>query len=122
MTSQQDQRRSEMFRQTALDQVSTATGLDAYIKAVRPSTWLVAVAAVIAMIASAALSLLILALFGQRTVPEENILSALRIPALCIFALALFVLRKWKVHPLWVMAGAGAISVVLYYTGITALP
>lgn len=51
MTSQQDQRRSEMFRQTALDQVSTATGLDAYIKAVRPSTWLVAVAAVIAMIA-----------------------------------------------------------------------
>ena len=51
MTSQQDQRRSEMFRQTALDQVSTATGLDAYIKAVRPSTWLVAVAAVNAMIA-----------------------------------------------------------------------
>ena len=51
MTSQQDQRRSEMFRQTALDQVSTATGLDAYIKEVRPSTWLVAVAAVIAMIA-----------------------------------------------------------------------
>ena len=78
--------------------------------------------AVIAMIASAALSLLILALFGQRAVPEENILSALRIPALCIFALALFVLRKWKVHPLWVMAGAGVISVMLYYTGITALP
>ena len=51
MTSQQDQRRSEMFRQTALDQVSTATGLDAYIKAVRPSTWLVAIAAVIAIAA-----------------------------------------------------------------------
>ena len=51
MTSQQNQQRPELFRQTALDQVSSATGLDAYIKAVRPSTWLVAVAAVIAMIA-----------------------------------------------------------------------
>jgi hypothetical protein len=43
--------RQELFRQTALDQASAATGLDAYIKAVRPSTWLVAVAAVIAMVA-----------------------------------------------------------------------
>lgn len=41
----------KLFRQTALDQVSATTGLDAYIKAVRPSTWLVAVAAVIAMAA-----------------------------------------------------------------------
>ena len=40
----------KLFRQTALDQVSATTGLDAYIKAVRPSTWLVAVAAVIAFI------------------------------------------------------------------------
>ena len=39
----------ELFRQSALDQVSAATGLDAYIKAIRPSTWLVAVAAVIAI-------------------------------------------------------------------------
>lgn len=43
--------RQELFRQTALDQASAATGLDAYIKAVRPSTWLVVVAAVIAMVA-----------------------------------------------------------------------
>ena len=40
-----------LFRQTALDQVSSATGLDTYLKAVRPSTWLVVVAAVIAMVA-----------------------------------------------------------------------
>ena len=47
----QGEQRQELFRQSALDQVSAATGLDAYIKAVRPSTWLVAVAAVIAMAA-----------------------------------------------------------------------
>lgn len=51
MTPQQDQQQQELFRKTALDQVSAATGLDAYIKAVRPSTWLVAIAAVIAMVA-----------------------------------------------------------------------
>ena len=48
--AQQEQQR-ELFRQSALEQVSSATGLDVYIKAVRPSTWLVAVAAVIAMVA-----------------------------------------------------------------------
>lgn len=47
---QQDKQR-QLFRQSALDQVSTATGLDAYARAVRPSTWLVAIAAVIAIAA-----------------------------------------------------------------------
>ena len=47
----QGEQRQELFRQSALDQVSAATGLDAYIKAVRPSTWLVAIAAVIAIAA-----------------------------------------------------------------------
>ena len=47
----QQGKQQQLFRQSALDQVSTATGLDAYIKAVRPGTWLVAVAAVIAIAA-----------------------------------------------------------------------
>ena len=47
----QGEQRQELFRQSALDQGSAATGLDAYIKAVRPSTWLVAIAAVIAIAA-----------------------------------------------------------------------
>ena len=50
MMAQQEQQQ-ELFRHSALEQVSSATGLDTYIKAVRPSTWLVAVAAVIAMVA-----------------------------------------------------------------------
>lgn len=52
MAQQQERQRDDqrqLFRRNALDQVSVATGLDAYIKAVRPSTWLVAVAAVIAI-------------------------------------------------------------------------
>ena len=61
--------------------------------------------AVVAMIASAGLSLLILAIYGQRTIPE-NVVAVDGI-ALGIFVVALFILRKWKPNPIWVMAGAG---------------
>ena len=50
-TSPQQDEQRQLFRQSALDQVSAATGLDAYVRAVRPSTWLVAIAAVIAIAA-----------------------------------------------------------------------
>lgn len=68
--------------------------------------------AVIAMIASAGISLLIMALYGQRTLPSD--LTSIDVIALLIFALAFFVLRKWKINPIWVMAGSGAIGIVLY--------
>ncbi len=71
--------------------------------------------AVVAMIASAGLSLLILALYGQRTLPEG--LSAIAHPdpvALLIFAAGFLILRKWKVNPLYVMAGSGAAGILLY--------
>lgn len=68
--------------------------------------------AVIAMIASAGLSLLILSLYGQRTLPE-SLLSLDRI-APVIFGIAFFVLRKWKPKPIYVMAGAGVLGVLLY--------
>ena len=68
--------------------------------------------AVIAMIASAGISLLIMALYGQRTLSSD--LTAIDVVALSIFALAFFVLRKWKINPIWVMAGSGAIGIVLY--------
>lgn len=67
--------------------------------------------AVIAMIASAGLSLVIMALFGQRTLPAD--LTGFQwVPAL-IFAAALIILRKWKVSPIRVMAGAGLAGVIL---------
>ena len=31
-----------------------------------------------------------------------------------LFAAALFVLRRWKPNPIWVMAGCGAAGLVVY--------
>ena len=68
--------------------------------------------AVIAMIASAAVSLLILAFYGQRTLPED--LTGINWIAVGLFAAALFALRKWKISPLWAIAGTGAAGLILY--------
>ena len=71
--------------------------------------------AVIAMIASAGLSLLIMSVYGQRTLPEN--LAGIDVIAGAIFAAGFFVLRKWKPSPLWVMAGSGVAGVLLYSIG-----
>lgn len=68
--------------------------------------------AVIAMIASAGISLLILAIYGQRTLPAD--LTSADIIAVVIFLAGFVTLRKWKLNPLWVMAGCGAAGVLLY--------
>jgi len=68
--------------------------------------------AVIAMIASAGISLLIMAFYGQRTLPND--LASLDVIAVIIFAIGFFVLRKWKPNPLWVMAGSGVAGIILY--------
>ena len=68
--------------------------------------------AVIAMIASAGISLLIMAIYGQRTLPED--LTSLDMIAVIIFAIGFFVLRKWKSNPLWLMAGSGVAGIILY--------
>lgn len=66
--------------------------------------------AVVAMIASAGLSILFLSFFGGKTISEHvNWISVF------IFTIGLFVLRKWKLNPILVMAGAGAAGVVLYH-------
>lgn len=70
--------------------------------------------AVVAMIASAGISLVILSFFGQRTLPVPLELSSVDFVAVVIFAAGLFVLRKWKPNPVWVMAGAGAVGLLLY--------
>ena len=68
--------------------------------------------AVVAMIASAGLSLVSLAFFGQRTLPQE--LGGIDGVAVFLFAAGLFVLRRWKPDPVWVIAGAGALGILLY--------
>lgn len=68
--------------------------------------------AVIAMIASAGISLLIMAFYGQRTLPKD--LTSLDVIAVIVFTVGIFVLRKWKLNPLWVMAGSGVAGIIMY--------
>jgi len=68
--------------------------------------------AVVAMIASAGLSLLALSLYGQNSLPAD--LSQINWISAAIFAVCLFVLRKWKVNPVFAIIGAGVSGVILY--------
>lgn len=68
--------------------------------------------AVIAMIASAGISLLIMALYGEQNIPAD--IFCVDYIALTIFVIGFYVLRKWKVNPMYIMAGAGAAGVILY--------
>ena len=54
----------------------------------------------------------IMALFGQRTLPEN--LASVDGIALCIFLVGFLILGKWKVNPIFVMAGSGVAGVILY--------
>lgn len=68
--------------------------------------------AVVAMIASAGITLMILAFYGQRELPAD-LFNVDRI-AVGIFIAGLFILRKWKVNPVCVMAGAGVLGILFY--------
>lgn len=68
--------------------------------------------AVIAMIASAGISLFIMAVYGQRTLPTD--LLSLDGIALLIFCIGFLTLRRRKVNPIYVMAASGAAGVLLY--------
>lgn len=67
--------------------------------------------AVIAMIASAGLSLMILSFYGERVIPAD--LTRVDPVSVLIFAAGFLVLRRWKVNPVYVMAGAGILGVIL---------
>ena len=68
--------------------------------------------AVVAMIASAGISLLVMALYGDRAIPAD--LLRVDLVALLLFTASFFVLKKWKPNPIWVMAGCGAAGIILY--------
>ena len=68
--------------------------------------------AMIAMIASAGLSLLIMAVYGQRALPGD--LLSFDGVAAAIFLAGFIALRRWKPNPLYVMAGSGVLGVILY--------
>ena len=68
--------------------------------------------AVVAMIASAGISIIITAFFSQGQISLNT--RDINFISVFIFVAALFVLRKWKLNPIWVMAGSGVLGVLLY--------
>ncbi len=68
--------------------------------------------AVVALIASAGLSVMFLAFWGKDSFLEN--LNQTNYMAIGIFILALYVLRKFKPSPIYIMAGSGVIGLVGY--------
>jgi len=68
--------------------------------------------AVVALIASAGASILMLALF--QTEIQEAVLNNLRIVELGIFVVALLLLRKFKVNAITIILGSGVAGTILY--------
>ena len=68
--------------------------------------------AVIAMIASAGLSILLNASFAGGVLPSS--LADVSWIGICLFLAAFVVLRKWKPNPIWVMLGCGILGMFLF--------
>lgn len=68
--------------------------------------------AIVAMIASAALSLLVLAVFNGSL--AELQFSDLRVVEAVLFVVSLVLLRRYKVHPIAVIFGTGVVGTIIY--------
>lgn len=68
--------------------------------------------AVIAMIASAGLSIALLSFFGGNKLPAE--LSDVNFVSIAIFIVALFVLRRFKLNPIAIIMGSGGVGLIVY--------
>ena len=67
--------------------------------------------AVIALIASAGLTIIMTAFFGELGIAVET----LKIQMVVIFVICLFLLMKWKMNPIFVMVLAGLLNVLQYF-------
>jgi len=68
--------------------------------------------AIVALIASAGISILIMAVWGERGITAKP--ADINLIAVGIFLVSLFVLKKWKPDPLFVMFGSGIAGLILY--------
>ncbi|MBU3097818.1 MULTISPECIES: chromate transporter [Clostridium] len=75
--------------------------------------------AVIAMIGSAGLILLILAFWNGKGISSnpENI-DAISVG---LFTIAIIILRRWKVNPIFIMIGTGVVGLCIYSIGYSSL-
>ena len=87
------------------------SGVQTVLSALRP--------AVVALIASAGLSILLLGLFQADKHTFQ--LADLRVVELLLFGGALFVLRKWKISAIAIIFGTGVVGTAAYFLlGLTA--
>ena len=68
--------------------------------------------AVVALIASAGASILMLGLFQAEI--KDIVFSNIRMVELIIFAAALFLLRKFKVNAIAIILGSGVVGTIIY--------
>lgn len=71
-------------------------------------------AASLGLIMSAAATIVLLALFETNAIQLSKVCSMLNFAALLIFAVMLFILRKWKTNPIIVMLASGFVGFVFY--------
>lgn len=82
----------------------TVSGVQVVLGAMRP--------AVVALIASAGASILMLGLFQAEI--HEIVLSDIRVVELFIFAAALLILRKFKISAIMIILGSGVAGTIIY--------
>jgi len=82
----------------------TESGVQVVLGSLRP--------AVVALIASAGASILMLGLFQAEL--EAVVLGNLRYVELMIFVVALFLLRKFKLNAITIILGSGVVGTIVY--------
>lgn len=68
--------------------------------------------AVVSLIASAGISMLVLAIWGEGGFNMN--LSSIQIPNVILFGISLFLLKKYKVNPIYIMIGCGVVGGFLF--------
>ena len=67
--------------------------------------------AVVSLIATAGLTIIISAIFGELGISIDTI----KIQMIVIFSICMLLLMKWKMNPIFVMVLAGALNVIQYF-------
>ena len=78
-------------------------GLQVVLSTLRP--------AVVSLIATAGLTIIISAIFGELGIS----INTIKIQMVVIFGICMFLLMKWKMNPIFVMVLAGILNVIQYF-------